>query len=107
MKRTRVVNLNFDLYDVYIGRAGQGHNGYFGNPFRKHVTCSNCLQVHQTAGDTLPCFESYFLKRIQSDSKFRQSVLALRGKTLGCFCAPLPCHGTVIAKWVDSLPEIV
>ena len=32
--RTRVVNIREEDYDVYIGRAGRGMDGYFGNPFR-------------------------------------------------------------------------
>lgn len=30
---TRAVNLRHEPYDVYIGRAGHGQGGYFGNPF--------------------------------------------------------------------------
>ena len=30
---TTVVNLFKNKYDVYIGRAGKGQDGYFGNPF--------------------------------------------------------------------------
>lgn len=33
MTETTVVNIKTDSYDVYIGRAGHGHSGYFGNPF--------------------------------------------------------------------------
>ncbi len=33
-KHTRVVNIRKKAYDVYIGRAGKGQDGYFGNPFR-------------------------------------------------------------------------
>ena len=33
-KHTRVVNIRKEAYDVYIGRAGKGQDGYFGNPFR-------------------------------------------------------------------------
>lgn len=31
---TKVVNIRKDDYDVYIGRAGKGEVGYYGNPFR-------------------------------------------------------------------------
>jgi len=47
-------------------------------------------------------FKVYFLDKIEKDGNFRQAVLQLRGKRLGCFCAPLDCHGSVIAEWVDS-----
>jgi hypothetical protein len=40
--KTTVVNIwTGAAYDQYIGRAGHGHDGYFGNPFA----------VNQAAGD--------------------------------------------------------
>jgi hypothetical protein len=27
----------------------------------------------------------------------------LKGKRLGCYCAPLPCHGDVLAELADEL----
>ena len=30
---TRVVNIRYEECDVYIGRAGKGCDGYFGNPY--------------------------------------------------------------------------
>ena len=32
--QTVVVNINKEQFDIYIGRAGRGEDGYFGNPFR-------------------------------------------------------------------------
>ena len=32
--QTVVVNIYKEQFDVYIGRAGRGQDGYFGNPFR-------------------------------------------------------------------------
>jgi len=32
--QTVVVNINKEPFDIYIGRAGRGEDGYFGNPFR-------------------------------------------------------------------------
>jgi hypothetical protein len=29
--------------------------------------------------------------------------LELKGKTLGCFCKPLACHGDVLAYIADSI----
>lgn len=34
MRGTRVVNLRREPYDVYIGRAGRGHDGYHAKPVR-------------------------------------------------------------------------
>lgn len=101
---TTVVNLRHNVHDVYIGRPGKGKEGPFGNPIRLGAYCSECRRWHRERGDTIECFRSYFLRRVDSDPTFRQDVLALRGKRLGCFCKPQRCHGDVIAAWVDAQP---
>jgi hypothetical protein len=89
-ERTRAVNMRDEAYDVYIGRPREGLEGPFGNPFR--------------AGPALKRFREYFLDRVERDTDFRTQVLALRGKRLGCYCKPKPCHGDIIAEWIDSQP---
>lgn len=92
---TRVVNIKTGIpYDVYIGRAGHGKDGYFGNPYR--------LQVGESRGSTIDKYTVYFLDRVDRDMEFRRRILELKGKTLGCFCKPAACHGDVIAHWVDN-----
>lgn len=98
---TRVVNCRLTKFDVYVGRAGHGHDGFFGNPY-----------VAKTRGreETRALFEEYFLKRIKTDLTFRQRVIALHGKTLGCFCKGPDgvgpwCHADTIAAWVDAEVE--
>lgn len=104
---TRVVNLRRAPYDVYIGRAGKGLDGYFGNPHVVGQCCTRCKTTHSTGASTLPCFTLYFQRRIGTDAEFRARVLALRGKVLGCFCHPNPCHGNVIAAFLNrSLEDI-
>lgn len=88
---TTVVNLRHDEYDVYIGRAGRGESGYFGNPFWEGPRELN-----------IAAFKEDFYRRVWTDADFAQRVLDLRGKRLGCFCKPLPCHGDIIAAWIDE-----
>lgn len=98
---TRVVNLRREWFDVYIGRAGKGYDGYFGNPIARGYKCSICGFVHMSASSTLPCYEQHFHYRLR-DVEFRRRVLELKGRTLGCFCKPARCHGDIIAAWVDA-----
>jgi len=93
MTKTTVVNINkTDKYDVYIGRPGKGQDGIFGNPYHK---CSREKNVAD--------FKNYFYQRLKEDSEYKQKILSLRGKTLGCFCVPKLCHGNVIADYLNSL----
>lgn len=98
---TRVVNLRVHPYDVYIGRAGQG-TGYYGNPIRRGHECPVCGAVHQAPGRTIACFRVYFEYRMAHDPEFNARVLSLKGKVLGCFCKPGPCHGDVYAEYLNA-----
>ncbi len=102
-KKTEVVNLYKEPYDVYIGRAGKGQSGYFGNPVKVERLCFMCGETH-AKGETLPCFERYARERIANDPEYKREVLNLYGKRLGCFCAdPLKCHGSILEKLTEEL----
>jgi hypothetical protein len=103
LAETSVVNLRKSKYDVYIGRQGKGLSGVFGNPVKVNEKCFVCGSVHTTGGSTLECYEVYLLIRLEEDNEFKEAFLNLKGKTLGCFCKPLPCHGDVIVKIIESL----
>lgn len=93
---TKVVNIKHNQqWDVYIGRAGHGQDGYFGNPF--------ILQPGEERGATLDRYKTYFLNRIATDATFKARVLLLKGRTLGCFCKPSACHGDIIAEYLNNL----
>ena len=95
--QTVVVNIYKEQFDVYIGRAGRGQDGYFGNPFR--IGCGMSRE------DAVQRFQKYFTERIQKDAEFKRRILALKGKRLGCFCKPKACHGDVIADWLDKMEQ--
>lgn len=93
--KTTVVNIyHKEDFDVYIGRAGHGYDGYFGNP-----------NSQGSREDKLKLFKKYFYNRVKTDPEFRRRVLQLKGKRLGCFCSPKPCHGDIIAEYVNRQPE--
>lgn len=82
---------------VYIGRAGKGHDGYFGNPFK--------LRAGRPRGSTIANFAEWVEMKISDDAEYRERVKSLAGKTLVCFCKPLACHGDVLAREADRLAE--
>ena len=87
-------------YDVYIGRRGHGEDGYFGNPHSVGY-CGECQKTH-TREDAIQEYVKYFELRITEDATFRKRILELKGKRLGCFCAPRECHGDVIVQWLED-----
>jgi len=92
LRKTRVVHCKKSAYDVYIGRPSQ-----FGNPF----PLDNPGDKRERAA-VIDQYRVYFEQRVSEDGEFRAAVARLRGLRLGCWCAPRPCHGDVIAAWLDS-----
>ncbi len=80
-------NKRYDTYDVYIGRPSK-----WGNPF--------AIGRDGSRAEVIAKFEVY------ARDRFRDAeLLELDGKTLGCFCAPLPCHGDVLIQLVQEARE--
>ena len=78
-----VVHCKRDSYDVYIGRPSK-----FGNPFHIGID-GNRRQV-------LEKFREYAINRFATDLEWRKAVQSLKGKRLGCWCAPSSCHGDIL-----------
>lgn len=87
---------------VYIGRAGHGMSGYFGNPVDTKKPCLICGVIHGLPGMTLRCFEIYLTQRLATDVLFKHRFYSeLTGKILVCFCKPKPCHGDIILRYLN------
>jgi len=96
--KTTVVNIRTHKYDAYIGREGHGQDGYFGNPF----------SVSRDGGRdrVIALYREYFYKRLRVDPEFARRIKELKGKKLGCFCVPKPCHGNIIADYLNIEPKV-
>lgn len=107
MKPTTVINIKSGQpYDVYIGRAGKGQSGYFGNPIQFGKPCPVCGIVHPDTFNgrqaVLYCYKRWFWNQINTDDEFYERCFDLAGKILGCFCKPKACHGDVIVAWINA-----
>ncbi len=76
-----VVHCKRSLYDVYIGRPSK-----WGNPF--------VVGRDGTREDVIKKYREYLL----SNPDLMKALPELRGKVLGCWCAPLACHGDVLER---------
>ena len=93
--KTTLVNINRGVRcDVYIGRGGP-----FGKPY---VIGSEAEGKDGTRDDVIRKFRGYFEQKLKMDPDFKKKVLALKGKVLGCHCAPLDCHGQVYIEYLDG-----
>jgi hypothetical protein len=80
-----VVHCKKAPYDVYIGRPSK-----WGNPYQ--------IGRDGTREDVIEKYREYILKR----PDLLDDIASLRGKTLGCWCAPKPCHGDVLSSLANK-----
>lgn len=87
--KTEVVNCRLKAYDIYIGRPSK-----WGNPF--------VVGKHGDRTQVIEEYRRYFDQKVSSGAFSKADLEALRGKKLGCYCAPKPCHGDVIVEYLES-----
>lgn len=82
-----VVHCKRAEYDVYIGRPSP-----WGNPFT--------IGRDGTREEVIAKYREWLM---QHERKWlRSSLHLLRGKRLGCWCAPLACHGDVLLELANK-----
>ena len=86
MAHPLVVHCKRARYDVYIGRPSR-----WGNPF--HVGRDG-TRVQVIARDE---------RWLEEQPELLAALPELAGKTLGCWCAPAPCHGELLARLAAEL----
>jgi hypothetical protein len=88
----KVVNIHSgEPYDIYVGR---GKGSKWGNPF-SHQKGTAALYEADTREEAIQFYEVWLREQPELMAAAKKE---LRGKVLGCFCAPLPCHGSVLLK---------
>lgn len=85
----RVVHCKRDPFDVYIGRPSK-----WGNPFAFKEGTKAKFNVN-TREEAIAMYEEWLLRQPELVAAAKQE---LRGKILGCWCSPHPCHGDVLLR---------
>lgn len=95
MDTTRIINIRTvrsqaesDL--VYVGRPSK-----WGNPFK--------IGEDGTREEVVERYRTW----IQEQPELMADLHTFKGRTLGCYCAPLPCHADVLAELADAAPDLV
>ena len=81
----KVVHCKKDKYDVYIGRPSK-----WGNPFN--------IGKDGSREEVIEKYKQWIIRQ----PRLLKDVKMLRGKVLGCWCAPKACHGDILAALADS-----
>lgn len=85
---TRVVDKRRHAFHVNIMRGS-----VWGNPFR--------IGVDGDRHDVIATYRKWILDQPHLLARLPE----IRGRILGCCCAPLPCHGDVLAELADRADE--
>jgi hypothetical protein len=100
-----VVHCMREDYDVYIGRGKDPNTqewGEWGNPFSHRAGASATVTKANSVEEAIERYKADLWQRLRTGKLSLEKLAALKGKTLGCWCAPGPCHGEVLvaaAEW--------
>lgn len=83
----KVVNSKVETYDVYIGRGSKWGNPFMMRNYSKEERDRVC-----------DAYEAYFWT-----TDLPNQLHELKGKVLGCFCAPARCHGDFLLREANKL----
>jgi hypothetical protein len=86
MSHPLVVHCKRESYDVYVGRPSK-----WGNPIP--------LLREEDRETVLEKYKQYLL----NNDELLLSLHELKGKRLGCWCAPKKCHADVLAELAEKL----
>lgn len=81
-----VVHCKKLYYDVYVGRPSD-----FGNPFE--------IDKDGTREEVIEKYRKWFFSQPKLMTKTKKE---LKGKILGCWCAPLACHADILSEYANG-----
>ena len=92
-----------DPNNIYIARSGvvfiekerfPKTNSIWANPFK--------ITKDEDRANVILRYETYIRERIATNPELLNELKKLKGKNLGCWCAPEPCHGHVLLRLIDE-----
>lgn len=98
-----------DTNNVYIGRAGvvfiqnektkqkerfPKDQSIFANPFK--------IGKDGTREEVIQKYKKYIIGKLDTSITFVNEFIKLKGKNLGCWCHPEPCHGDVLLELLEK-----
>ena len=98
-----------DSNNVYIGRAGIVFilNAETGQRERFPKSASPFANPYKVGPDgdrltVLQKYRTYIENRLAHEPRLVERLAELRGKRLGCWCHPDPCHGDVLLELLQN-----
>lgn len=86
----RVVHCKREPCDVYVGRPSK-----WGNPYT--------IGRDGSRGDVIEKYRYYLL----DNQELLDALPELRGKVLGCWCSPRPCHADILLEYANGSERLL
>jgi len=101
-----------DKNNIYIGRAGviflckTAHDNInspkerfpkkssnFANPFK--------IGKDGTREEVIEKYKIYIISKLEENDELKEELINMKGKNLGCWCHPEPCHGDILLELIE------
>ncbi len=99
---TKVVNKYKEEFDVYIGRGS-----IYGNEWT-HSINTKATFIVASRDEAIQCYKDWLTGKrfVNFKQELRSAILEslpnLKGKKLGCYCAPQKCHGDILVDLINE-----
>ena len=91
----KLVHCKKEAFDIYIGRKnGKLEQSKWANPY--------IVGIHGNREKVIQKYSLY----IRKVPELMNSLHELNGKTLGCWCAPLACHGSILIELFNKHVQV-
>lgn len=103
---TTVINIRHaaaEDWDVYIGRAcprAGDPRAHVSSAFRNPYSIDRRRFISRE--EAVRRYEDYLRLSLSTGDVTIEDLSALKGKRLGCWCKPEPCHGDVLIKLIEE-----
>jgi hypothetical protein len=92
-----------DNQNIYIGRSGivfidkkrfPKKGSLFANPFK--------VGKHGTRNKVIQKYRKYITDKLEKSPELVHKLKDMKGKKLGCWCHPEPCHGDILLELIEK-----
>lgn len=92
-----------DENNIYIGRAGVVFIEKQRYPKESSIFC-NPYKIGKDGNreNVIKMYKNYILSKIDNSEEFKNKLLQLKGKNLGCWCYPEACHGDILLDIINQ-----
>ena len=92
-----------DDNNIYIGRAGVVFINNERYPKQSSIYC-NPFKIGKDGdrNEVLDKYKDYIIKKLDNDINFKNELIKLKDKNLGCWCSPDPCHGDILLDLIKK-----